>query len=82
MRLIGPENVERAGYGFITHFVLIVVAARIAPNGKLAIAVILSLLIVGGLGAAWLAFPFDVIPTLVANSLTLAAILVALKYAR
>jgi hypothetical protein len=51
VRLIGPENVERAGYGFITPFVLIVVAARIAPHFKLATAVAASILVIVTIGS-------------------------------
>ena len=34
VRSIGPETVERLGYGFITPFVVIIVSAMIAPTGK------------------------------------------------
>jgi hypothetical protein len=83
VRLIGPETVERAGYGFITPFVLIVVAARIAPNFKLATAVAASVMVIVLISAAWLFVPqVDPIPTLIANALTIVAVIVAFTFAR
>ena len=46
VRLIGPETVERLGYGFITPFVTIAIAAKIAPRHKLATGKVVALLIV------------------------------------
>ena len=37
MGLIGLENVGRAGWGFFTPLILIIIAARIAPKYKLAV---------------------------------------------
>ena len=53
VRLIEPENVERAGVGFLTPFILISVAARIAPNFKRATAVCFSFLTVLMVGYLW-----------------------------
>ena len=91
VRLIGPEDVERTGYGFLTPFVLICVAARIAPQFKHATAVAMSSLVV-----LWWVFNWtilrglleqqglyiEVVQGLVANGLAVLAIWVALKYAR
>ena len=88
--LIGLENVGRAGWGFFTPLILIIVAARIAPKHKLATAVTASLLFVAVTGAIELFFylhlrsypiRFD-IQAWIAFALTVVAIFVALKYAR
>jgi len=49
VRLIGPETVERLGYGFITPFVIIVIAAKVAPTYKVTTGRVAALLISGGL---------------------------------
>ena len=83
---------ERAGLGFITPFVLISGAARIAPRFKLTTAVVASTLVVVGLAYLWFAFilwtptwlslRLDVIPSLVSTFLSMVAILAALKFTR
>jgi hypothetical protein len=90
VQIFGLENVERAGYGFITPLVLIAVAARIAPNYKLATAVTASLLLITVIVAAEVFislnprhyFTHGVIPILIANILTVVAIFVAFTFAR
>ena len=86
VRVIGPEDVERAGYGFITPFVVISAAARIAPKFKLTTAVVATILLEVPLviieSRMWLSGRMDVIPTLVANVLTIVAIWAVFTYAR
>jgi len=86
LRIIGPESVERAGYGFLTPFVMITIAARIAPRFKVPTAVIMSILWVSYIGWFWLVGlegrSIDILPTLIANILSAIGILVAWKYAR
>jgi hypothetical protein len=83
--------VERAGYGFFTPLVLIIVAARIAPKYKLLTAATVAFLIVASLSyiefimwwkPLWLMRTLDVVPTLIANFLTIVGVFVAFKYAR
>ena len=45
-RIVGPETVERLGYGFIVPFVIITIAAKIAPKYKLATGKVVALLVV------------------------------------
>jgi len=45
VRVVGPETIERLGYGFITTFVIITAAALIAPKFKLLTGRIAALLV-------------------------------------
>jgi hypothetical protein len=47
VRLIGPETIERLGYGFITPFVIIVIAAKVAPTYKVRTGRVAALLVSG-----------------------------------
>lgn len=91
VRAIGPEDVERAGYGFLTPLVLVSVSARIAPRFKQATAVVMSFIVV----AIWAFFwtvgrsllnqqgvSVEVIQSLVGNGLAIVAIWVVWRYAR
>ena len=77
---------NKAGYGFLTPFVMITIAARIAPRFKVPTAVIMSILWVSYIGWFWLVGlegrSIDILPTLIANILSAIGILVAWKYAR
>ena len=50
VRMIGPETVERLGYGFIVPFVMITIAAKVAPRYKVATGRVVALLVVALLG--------------------------------
>jgi hypothetical protein len=90
-KILGPEEIEIMGYGFLLSFVSISVAARIAPRFKKETALVMSVIVVGLLvsfwtvGRSWLNQQFleiDVIPTLVANGLSVLGIWVAWRYVR
>jgi hypothetical protein len=92
VRIVGPEDIERMGYGFLTPFVFISVAARIAPRFKRETAVVMSVIVVAAMVSTWTIYrsvlnqrefmEIDVIPTLVANGLSVLGIWVAWRYAR
>lgn len=88
VRIIGVENVERAGYGFITPFVLITVAARIAPRFKFATAVVATGIIVAITISIWVAglsgssIDIHVIWTLVGSCLAIVGVWTAWTAAR
>ena len=50
VRIVGPETVERLGYGFIVPFVMIAIAAKVAPRYKVATGRVVALLVVALLG--------------------------------
>jgi hypothetical protein len=88
VRIIGVENVERAGIGFITPFVLITVAARIAPKFKFATAVVTTGVVFAVhvfVWGAWLSgnwVDIHVIWTLIASCLTIVGVWTAWTAAR
>ena len=49
VRVVGPENVERLGYGFISPFVIIVVAAKVAPRYRVTTGRVAATLVAAGL---------------------------------
>ena len=46
VRIVGPETVERLGYGFIVPFVMITIAAKVAPRYKVTTGRVVALLVV------------------------------------
>jgi hypothetical protein len=91
VRLIGPESIERAGYGFLAPFVLISVAAKIAPRFKNPTGVAFSSFVILIWSYIWLFYAdvlagqgweIDPIPSLVATFLAGVGIWIAWKYAR
>ena len=46
VRIVGPETVERLGQGFIVPFVMIVIAAKVAPRYKMATSQVVALAVV------------------------------------
>ena len=50
VRGVGAETVARLGYGFITPFVIIVIAAKVAPKYKVATGRVIALLLVVQMG--------------------------------
>ena len=89
VRLIGPEAIERAGYGFFTSYILISVGAKIAPGLKRATAVVLSSMVVAvhvsfysGVYNALAEVNIDVIPSLVATGLAALGAWAAWTHAR